>query len=141
MNTKAEEINTAIATYLGWKWKPKGDKYGPLVQPWVAPDGSRHAEHPDWAEDQNASHELWGTLGWEEKNECVQHLKEIVTEAQCEAFFATAVQRAEAFVKTVAKLVVGKDETLTCSQCGQPFIPSSVNSTECVTCAHGKDPQ
>lgn len=60
---------------------------------------------PDYLNDLNAIQDAWGCLGWEEKNECVEYLKEIVKEADCEACFATATQRAEAVLRTIGKWV------------------------------------
>lgn len=56
---------------------------------------------PYYTEDLDAMQEVWNCLGWEEKNECIEILKEIVKDAYCEVYFATAAQRAEAFLKTL----------------------------------------
>lgn len=61
------------------------------------------ASMPNYPEDLNACHEMWQCLGWEEKNECIDHLREIVKDADCEVYFATARQRCEAFLRTIGQ--------------------------------------
>lgn len=52
---------------------------------------------PDYFNDLNTMQDAWSLLGWEEKNDCIDHLQTLVQEADCEVYFATAAQRAEAF--------------------------------------------
>lgn len=66
----------------------------------ILPNGEIRAI-PDYLNDLNAIQQAWQCLGWEEKNEYIEHLKEIVEEADCEVYFATAEQRCEAFLKTI----------------------------------------
>ena len=58
-------------------------------------------EPPNYYADLTAVQTAWGCLGWEEKNEVVTTLKSLVEEAFCEAYFAIAAQRAEAFGLTL----------------------------------------
>lgn len=114
---KPEQIRIKVAEACGWKWyyfafnACEGGFYQILLPAdWIAmkngvpvdtrPDGweEEAANVPNFPEDLNAIQEAWSTLGWEEKNECVEHLKDIVKEADCEAYFATAAQRCEAFL-------------------------------------------
>lgn len=78
-----EKQRIAIARACGWVFIPS------------------QAVLPDYLGDLNAIQSEWDSLGWEEKNAMVEHLKEIVKDASCEVYFATAAQRAEAFLKTL----------------------------------------
>jgi len=90
-----EEKRVKIAEYCGWR----------LCRPWEADPERRLFAYPnrlpDYLNDLNAMQEPWECLGWEEKNECIEFLKDIVEEADCESYFATAAQRADAFLLTL----------------------------------------
>lgn len=92
-----------IAEYCGWTHvKPSGRLDGQLMgYPPKTPQVWKYEEIPDYFNDLNAMQQPWDCLGWEEKNECIEILKEIVKDAYCEVYFATAAQRAEAFLKTL----------------------------------------
>lgn len=57
-----EQINVAIAADLGWKYDPRGDKYGPTVYAWLNPAGKRDPGPPSYASDLNAMHEAEDAL-------------------------------------------------------------------------------
>lgn len=116
---KEEEQRIEIAMACGARWyKTKGNdlwlsfkdleaKYSwcKLYNHSIYPEGCIVfcEDIPNYTTDLNAMQLAWGFLGWKEKNECVEHLKGIVIEAFCEAYFASAEQRAEAFLKTIGK--------------------------------------
>ncbi len=94
---KPEEQRIAIAEACGWKFCDGSNMVMEHKQ-----HGFRGVQDaPDYLNDLNACQEFWNCLGWEEKNECVEQLKDIVNEADCESYFATAPQRCEAFLRTL----------------------------------------
>ena len=106
-----EEINKAIADCLGYKWGPKGDKWGPLVHPWIDPKGGRTPFIPDFFSDLNACAEMERTLrSKEDEEEYAMQISGLFPEEFCdlggthEWIWAiarlTAPQRCEAFLRT-----------------------------------------
>jgi hypothetical protein len=96
------EMNLAIAEHFGWKrhpmiqWIVTDPKYPHSVQPLNT--------IPKYCEDLNAIHEAENTLTIIEQDEYWNFLWD-VTGSEFELCHANAIQRAEAFLKTVGKWV------------------------------------
>lgn len=104
-----QEINRAIAEELGWKWKPKGDKYGPLVHPWIAPDKTRQPSLPNFYGDLNAMREAVNRLLPGDRDTYQNWLSRIVDRKHRMATItwlmltAEAKDQAKAFLRTKGK--------------------------------------
>jgi len=94
-----ERLRVRIAELCGWGHVARWE--GHLLG--TNPSGNMDQQVPDYCRDLNAVHETWRCLGWQEKNECVEHLQEIVKEAYCEAYFAEAWQRCIALDRTLSE--------------------------------------
>ncbi len=109
-----EQINIAIAESLGWSIFHRNDKGE--IKSWKHPDGSIWQE--PWVplrftEDLNAMHEAWCSLTLWEHQEFRHELQAVIAYAQedeephkgpCHSVCnATALQRAEAYLKTIGK--------------------------------------
>lgn len=66
-------------------------------------DENGHYKLPNYPEDLNAVQSAWDLLGWEEKNECIEHLQEIIKEADCEVYWAEAWQRCIAIDRVLSE--------------------------------------
>lgn len=117
MSPEAQRI--AIAEYCGWKWvspiaepnKRKGGLFDPsgraVLLSWN-PEASMYSPDvipklPDYLNDLNASHEMEKVLGEYRKKEYWQTLCEICNFVDDNMIYATAAQRAEAFLKAIGK--------------------------------------
>lgn len=104
MNTEKQRI--AIAEACGWKYQPYRSGY-PAV--WIRPDGfpmsHRNTDLPNYPADLNAMHEAEkvvklsgpGSLPYRQELEIICHRTGDLP------VFATAAQRAEAFLRTINK--------------------------------------
>ena len=97
-----EQINIAIAEACGWKYE-KNETH--------APDGAfwwpKKPEFPDYCNDLNAMHEAEKKLTKKQLQTYLDFLtdapRECVYQTWTSSVFATAAQRAEAFLKTIGK--------------------------------------
>jgi len=109
-----EQINIAIAESLGWTIFHRNDKGE--IKSWKSPDGSIWQE--PWtplrfAEDLNAMHAAWCTLTRNQHYIFRSYLQTIVLNAEESGVLptgpahsvsnATALQRAEAYLRTIGK--------------------------------------
>ncbi|MDB4403257.1 hypothetical protein N9204_00315 [bacterium] len=113
-----ESQRIAIAEACGWKG-PKHPDTAQFVRGWIRPDVwmINPAGHigfiydcPDYLHDLNAMHEAEKTLSFPEQVSYAEHLSLICTKGMTPAstriaYFATAPQRAEAFLRTIGKWV------------------------------------
>jgi len=102
-----EQINIAIAESLGWHHREGGM--------WYCPDGSTVPETliPNYCNDLNAMHEAWCSLTLWQHQAFRHELQAAIAYAQedeephkgpCHSVCnATALQRAEAYLKTIGK--------------------------------------
>lgn len=105
-----QEINKAIAEFLGWKIViVKDDDTGASQQWWMDVNGKLHA-FPDYCDDLNAMHEAEKWLIEKEGDYFYTEALMDVVRSDTESPFkgavlicATAHQRAEAFLKTIGK--------------------------------------
>ena len=111
-----EQINIAIAESLKWKFVPSHDVRGKAV-----PDYWTHEDFPavwadyprDYVNDLNAMHEAWCSLTLWQHQAFRHELQAVIAYAQedeephkgpCHSVCnATALQRAEAYLKTIGK--------------------------------------
>jgi len=99
-----EQQQIAIAEACGWKYEPRRLSInGILIEdsyPWISPTGARDyiSQLPDYLTDLNAMHEAEKVkiIGTEYESDYCMYLYE--NAHQC---FATAAQRAEAFLRTL----------------------------------------
>ena len=101
-----DEINRAIAAELGYKWKPKGDKYGPLVHPWIDPLGVRQPNIPDFYGDLNAMNLAEGCLGTKEQNQYAQDVRKALgfhTHTYFDMIHVQSPKRAEVWLRLKGK--------------------------------------
>ena len=93
-----EQINIAIAEACGWKY---------INNETYAPDGSfwwsKKAEFPDYYNDLNVMHEAEKILKLGLRNTYDAELGLLAERDYCFIWETTAVQRAEAFLKTLNK--------------------------------------
>jgi hypothetical protein len=93
-----EQINIAIAEACGWKY---------INNETYAPDGSfwwsKKAEFPDYCNDLNAMHEAEKIFDHALYCRYINELCDITIKGNNSMYMATAVQRAEAFLKTIEK--------------------------------------
>jgi hypothetical protein len=107
-----EQINIAIAEACGWKFIPEyyhGEDQPPEFTT-VTPDG-RHlcGYYPDYLNDLNAMHEAEKILTAQQRRSYVNCIFNLPV-SECESnTFATAAQRAEAFLRTIGKWEVIHD--------------------------------
>ena len=108
---KKELQRIAIAEACGWKSEfvavPDGDE----GDTWLKPDGFS-GELPDYLNDLNSMHAAEKTMRFSTRQTYLQRLAEVMSKgldrcviAPCELAFATAPERAEAFLKTIGKWV------------------------------------
>lgn len=112
---KPEQINIAIAEHCGWKPSPGFIMYdGGRVDftVWLDPDGAKHNDAPNYHGDLNAMHEAERDA--EGVNEYAYYLnlgrsvlgRSICCESDHHRLpWATAAQRAEAFLRTIGKWI------------------------------------
>lgn len=107
-----DEINIAIAEYCGWKIL-EPEVHPSITYYWaIEPDGSKSIL-PDYCNDLNAIHEAKAALKGDKRIGFIDNLCEVVKRdknisegpysTMVEAFYSTAKQQAEAFVKTIGK--------------------------------------
>jgi len=93
-----EQINIAIAEACGWKY---------VNNETHAPDGSfwwsKELEIPDYCNDLNAMHEAEKTLTYAQGGDMTLWIQRMTCAGYGPQLFATAAQRAEAFLKTINK--------------------------------------
>lgn len=98
-----EQINRLIAEACGWKY---------VNNETHAPDGSfwrsKGLEIPDYCNDLNAMHEVEMTLANDPKFHAYEAVLDKVVPLSQRWIFATARQRAEAFLRTIGKWEEGK---------------------------------
>ena len=102
-----EQINIAIAKAQGWRHREGGM--------WYCPDGSTVPETliPNYYNDLNAMHEVWCSLTEKQHQYFRRELQFVIAEAgdnniphkgPCHSVCnATALQRAEAYLRTIGK--------------------------------------
>ena len=96
-----EEINIAIAEYRGWQIL-EPEVHRAITYHWaIEPDGSKSIL-PDYCNDLNLIHEAEKVLTSEQVTSYVYSL-ELMNERWATPAFATASQRAKAFVETIGK--------------------------------------
>ncbi len=103
-----QEINEAISRHLGWKSPSSPEAKAAHVnwqtadRWWIDPDGHEQFAHniPDYLNDLNAMHEAEKVLVREQRFAYWHELNNIVM-GTVHVAFATAAQRAEAFLKTL----------------------------------------
>jgi hypothetical protein len=92
-----EQINIAIFEIFGWKWEPEKNSFFHSENGRLKP---KYA--PDYCNDLNAMREAEMTLSREVRNHYIDLLGDIYSDSW-EFATATAMQRAEAFLKTLGK--------------------------------------
>lgn len=96
-----EQINIAIAEYRGWQIL-EPEVHRAFTYHWaIEPDGSKSIL-PDCCNDLNLIHEAEKVLTSEQVTSYV-YLLELMNERWATPAFATASQRAKAFVETIGK--------------------------------------
>lgn len=99
-----DEINVAVAQWVGWKWDYA--KFNEVY--WMAPDSSIHKEIPNYCRDLNAIHEAelnltydqWRIfLGFLNRERTIPRLMSMDEFHAC--WNATARQRSEALLRTL----------------------------------------
>ena len=96
-----EEINIAIAEYRGWQiLEPEVHKA--ITYHWVIEPDSSKSILPDYCNDLNLIHEAEKVLTSEQVTSYV-YLLELMNDRWSTPAFATAAQRAKAFVETIGK--------------------------------------
>lgn len=109
-----DEIDKEIAEFCGWKLEPlDGREFNGIpVMVWVDPDGERGFPIPCYSLDLNAMHEVEkaafkGSALWVEFTvnllNVLQASEMSVSDGMACVLQATALQRAEAFVRTIGK--------------------------------------
>lgn len=103
---KLEEQRIAIAEACGWKYDPTAapDMKYVGIMCWIRPGNSdwQTEQVPDYLNDLNAMHEAEKVLGSIQQNRYISILSGITSDVEMEGVtFATAAQRAEAFLKTL----------------------------------------
>ena len=95
-----EEINKDIAEYCGWKYEFNGNDEDPEWY-WIPPNNpDGNGTPPDYCNDLNAMHEAENVLTTVQTTTMSQYLHRRLGMLWG---FATASQRAEAFVRTIGK--------------------------------------
>lgn len=88
----SDKQRAAIALYCGWKVEDNEYKR------WTSPNGTQWNYPPAYDKDLNAMHETEKTLSYSQR---IQYMNKLLETPGC--VFATAAQRAEAFLKTIGK--------------------------------------
>jgi hypothetical protein len=98
-----QEINIAIAEHLGWKKKRELE---PGWRIWTAPNGNLSGPDniPNYSGDLNAMHEAEKALTDEEQDRMNDTLWDLM-QGRKYLWHAAAIQRAEAFLRTVGKWI------------------------------------
>ncbi len=108
-----EQINIAIAEACGWDFDPTECAEWGSRQSWCkSPHGKVVFRHniPDYCNDLNAMHEAEKIFDHALYCRYINELCDITIKGNNSMYMATAVQRAEAFLRTINKWEGGSDE-------------------------------
>ena len=107
-----EDINKSIAEFCGWN--QKSSHFGGAAGIWTDSSGVDHTRFPDYCKDLNAMHEAEMRLTDEQWDDYAAHLRlwDDDPDTASKALHSTALQRAEAFLRTIGKWEEGKWEEI-----------------------------
>jgi hypothetical protein len=109
---KPEKQRIAIAKACGWTWTNRCPEHGKqTIKSWLNEHSGEKVFYdsslPDYPNDLNAMHEAEKTLSYDDKQKYLDILadapREDIYYTYADSVFATAGQRAEAFLRTVGR--------------------------------------